>query len=317
VAIRSGPGSINRTSVGSRTRYLMVIILVGLGFACATLEWKPLGPRRTQTIADTTRVGAEECATCHEDVQGHAKIASYHADCESCHGGGSLHATSEEVVDIRYPANGDCLGCHAVGRDTHLQWGTGDHSRGGVLCSDCHNPHATSVNHIREATEPGLPYMDGASAMCVQCHQDVTSRLRFPSHHPVGEGKMKCTSCHDPHEDNRLRVTSTSERCQSCHQDVAGPWIFEHPPVAEDCGLCHDPHGTITYNLQAMPQPALCLSCHTLNDVFHHDSSMFISQSPPAPGEEVSMTGAETFFRNCTNCHSAIHGSVTDEYLRH
>lgn len=290
------------------------ILLWALGLAiflaaCASMQWQPLGPRRTTHVAGAERVGAEDCTNCHEVVQGHPRIAGYHADCESCHGAGSLHAEDEAESNIRFPANSDCLVCHAAGRDTHLQWGTGEHSRAGLLCSDCHNPHTTSVNHLRPAAEPGLPFMDSASALCLQCHRDVSSRLRFPSHHPVGEGKMKCLACHDPHEDSRIRLGGRNEQCSTCHQAVTGPWIFEHPPVIEDCGYCHDPHGSVAPNLLETVQPALCLSCHSLNDQFHHDSNVLFGP--------VQTTGTPTFFRNCTNCHSAIHGSVTDEHLRH
>jgi hypothetical protein len=65
-------------------------------------------------------------------------------------------------------------------------------------------------------------------------------------------------------------------------------------------------------------QPSLCLSCHSLNDRFHHDSPFPISQDLPTSAvEQVQSSGAPAFLRDCTNCHSAIHGSVTDEHLRH
>ena len=87
--------------------------LSGLLAACVHLQWEPLGPRRTADIADVALVGAEECGVCHEDVRGHERIAGYHGDCETCHGGGDLHARTEAPRDIRYPHNDDCLGCHS------------------------------------------------------------------------------------------------------------------------------------------------------------------------------------------------------------
>ncbi len=303
-----GGGSERDTYAGFRA-FAVGFVLAATVVACASIEWQPVGPRRTAAIVGAEPVGAEECSTCHEDVQGHRLIAGYHAGCESCHGGGSLHAESESPVDIRYPDDADCLVCHASGRGTHLQWGTGDHARGGVICSDCHNPHDTQVDHLRPRTEPGLPYMDSASAMCVGCHADIASRLRFPSHHPLAEGKMKCTSCHDPHEDSRARVASRTDACAGCHQDVVGPWVFEHEPVTEDCGFCHDAHGSVTSDLLSTVQPALCLSCHTFNDRTHHNTGTIDDPIPDA--------ATPAFLRNCTNCHSAVHGSLTDEHLRH
>ena len=149
-----GSRRIDRRRSGWR-RIGLAFAGVALVAACASLEWQPLGPRRSAPIAGVARAGSEECGVCHTDVQGHERIAGYHADCESCHGGGSLHSESEAVADIRFPGNDDCLLCHAPGRDTHLQWGTGEHSRAGLYCSDCHNPHGTARKHLRDARRPG------------------------------------------------------------------------------------------------------------------------------------------------------------------
>lgn len=293
--------------------------------ACASLQWQPLGPRRTAAIAGAQPVGSEECLVCHDEVQGHEKIATYHAGCESCHGGGSLHADSEEPHDIRYPANADCLGCHAAGYDSHLQWGTGEHSRAGVLCSDCHNPHAITRRHLRERAQVGFPRMDDRSRLCIECHREVAAQLTYSSHHPVAEGAMACTNCHDPHEDGRLRPGDRNQLCADCHQDYMGPWIFEHPPVVEGCTSCHAPHGAVGDDLLATTQPAICISCHSMNDLWHHQSlgtGIFtnrpISQDRPVdPAEQIQRNEAYTFLRRCTDCHGAVHGSYTDEHLRH
>jgi DmsE family decaheme c-type cytochrome len=309
----------------SRSSWSALALACALGAACAALQWKPLGSRRTAPIAGAESIGADECLVCHDEVQGHAKIASYHFDCESCHGPGSLHGDSEAKRDIRFPPNQDCLACHAVGFDTHLEWGTGEHSRAGVLCSDCHNPHAIEKHHLRTLKQTGLRHMDATSSLCVECHRDVGSRLVMPSHHPVAEGAMACVACHDPHEDSRVAFGDAAQRCATCHQDVVGPWIFEHPPVVEDCTLCHDPHGAVGQNLLETVQPVICLSCHSLTDQFHHDVSATgilgnrtIDQDrPTAPGQVVTRQEGMTFLRRCTDCHGAIHGSYTDEHLRH
>jgi DmsE family decaheme c-type cytochrome len=168
--------------------------------------------------------------------------------------------------------------------------------------------------------------MDAPSRLCVDCHDDVGSKLRFPSHHPVPEGMMSCLSCHDPHEDRRIAGGSPNRICEKCHQDVAGPWIFEHAPVVDGCTLCHDPHGAVTENLLATMLPELCLSCHSLNDFWHHTvlgtgilTNTSISQDRPPASSSEAVTSAEamTFLRRCTDCHGAVHGSYTDEHLRH
>jgi DmsE family decaheme c-type cytochrome len=312
----------------ARRHWAGVVAVAALLAACATLQWKPIGPRRVAAVPGATSVGEEECQSCHDEVEGHEKIASYHGRCETCHGPGSLHAESEEPKDIRFPSSADCLACHGVGHDTHLQWGTGQHARAGLLCSDCHNPHATEKYHLRHFAQAGFPDVDAASALCIECHRDVEAQFTWPSHHPVREGAMSCLGCHDPHEDRRVAGGDANERCAECHQDVMGPWVFEHPPAVESCTLCHSPHGAVVPDLLATTQPVICLSCHPIADLWHHDipgtgipGNRTIDTDFPNPtadpGQAVTMQEAMTFLRRCTDCHGSIHGSYTDAYLRH
>jgi DmsE family decaheme c-type cytochrome len=167
--------------------------------------------------------------------------------------------------------------------------------------------------------------MDAASQLCVGCHRDVEAQLTYPSHHPVAEGGLSCLSCHDPHEDRRVSAIDPNRRCGSCHQDFEGPWIFEHPPVVEGCTTCHNPHGAVGDDLLEVVQPAICLSCHTLNDAWHHDpvgsgildNTTISEDNPRTPTERIIVQEAQLFFRRCTDCHGAVHGSYTDEHLRH
>lgn len=286
-------------------------------------------------VAGAERVGAGDCADCHGKVQGHERIAAYHADCEACHGGGSLHVESEAAADIRHPANADCLACHEAGRDTHLSWGTGEHSRAGLLCSDCHAPHVPARRHLRApaasalapaGVAPGLGRADDTTRMCVTCHEDVAARFQLASRHPVRQGMLACTSCHDPHEDARVALGDRNARCQGCHPEQVGPWVFEHPPVAEDCTQCHDPHGAPSAPLLATPQPVLCLECHSLADTWHHNTAgtgipgntgITGDFPPPGSGQAIGRLEARTFLRGCTHCHGAVHGSYTDPNLQH
>lgn len=300
--------------------------------ACADLSGDPRRFHRKAEVAGAVHIGAEECGVCHESIQGHEQIASYHSACESCHGPGSLHADSEDPELIRYPGTHDCLQCHGLGHATHMQWDTGDHAQAGLICADCHNPHNRESQHLRTRNtvhSSGFvgngKRMDAASGLCLSCHSDVGSLLQLPSHHPVGEGALACISCHDPHEDRQLVFGEKSAECLSCHQEHAGPWTFEHPPVVEDCALCHNPHGAVSANLLETPQPAICLSCHSLADLWHHDvaatgvlgNTIITGDNPTAAGEVIGQAQAMAFLRRCSDCHGAVHGSYTDEHLRH
>ena len=35
--------------------------------------------------------------------------------------------------------------------------------------------------------------------MCGTCHQQIRAATLKPSHHPIIEGKVKCSDCHNPH----------------------------------------------------------------------------------------------------------------------
>ena len=69
----------------------------------------------------------------------------------------------------------------------------------------------------------------------------------------------------------------------------------------------------------------ICLSCHSLADLWHHNTggtgirgNVGATQDfPPAgSGQAVGSLEARTFLRNCTNCHGAIHGSYSDPTLQ-
>ena len=84
--------------------------------------------------------------------------------------------------------------------------------------------------------------------VCFQCHKDRRAQFERPSHHPLREGDMTCSSCHNPHgsaTDSLLRGASINETCYKCHADKRGPFLWEHEPVRESCLNCHEPHGTV------------------------------------------------------------------------
>ncbi|HEY5657989.1 MAG TPA: cytochrome c3 family protein [Myxococcota bacterium] len=304
-------GRLDRLS--TRAPWALLLWAGAAILACATVSIPIELQRhhRTASIQGTGEpIGADECATCHDEVQGRAQMPAHHQDCEACHGAGTLHVDSEAAADIRFPTSHDCLACHESGHTANLAWGTGQHERAGVLCSDCHNPHNQEPRYLRTAQQASFLQADRTTQVCVSCHTEVASQLHLPSHHPVREGMIGCSDCHDPHGDRRTALGGEAALCASCHQDHAGPWIFEHAPVAEGCSTCHSPHGTASYNLLETSQPALCLSCHSTADYWHVDTGEGLN-----PGDPVTGAVASAFYTRCTDCHGAIHGSYEDPHL--
>lgn len=283
-------------------RLAATVMVAGL-LACVS-PWslpQPVGHQRTASISGAgSEIGAERCGDCHGSYGEHFVSSDSHPDCESCHGPGQLHAHTARMGDIRYPSSEDCASCHQIGATTLLGWTTSPHARANVICSDCHNTHNRKLWNLRETDElqtTMLRRADTTTRMCVSCHAEVRAQFDLPSHHPIGEGMLGCSDCHDPHESRRQALGARPRMCTECHQEVAGPWIYEHPPVNENCGHCHAPHGTSADFLLKTSQPAACISCHTL-----------------ATAGAVHQPYA--FTTDCTDCHNAVHGSYSDPYLR-
>ena len=320
-------------------------ILVMLVGACAT------GSVRERiltlpTIEGASQVGDKECAGCHEGVQKafaatvHGRLAEFETmggtrGCEACHGPGSLHAAEGDTEKIfnfaalnADQASAICLKCHSS--ESLMQWHGNMHAMADVACSDCHMIHqgAQPVYKSLKQTEPGL---------CYSCHQDYQAKASFPSHHPIKEGKMVCTSCHEAHGSAAKGLLKTDERpndlCLNCHARHQGPFVFEHAPVQEDCGICHDPHGSVADNLLKQSEPFLCLQCHeshfhatrtgsstwpgnTAFDGTALNGAVPAAGSQPTADTRVGFTNshgadawAEAFGTKCTVCHSKVHGS--------
>ena len=186
-----------------------------------------------------------------------------------------------------------CQGCHDNG--DQLMWTGSGHQQENLSCDSCHNSHQPSDLAMRE-TE--------ADQVCLDCHARVRSEIHLPSRHPIAEGKTACTDCHNPHGGMGhadLREVTVNDNCFSCHQEKRGPFLWEHAPVAEDCALCHRPHGSVNDALLTTRGPALCQQCHA---AAFHPSQPYGSEGLPGGSANQNLLG-----KNCLNCHSQIHGS--------
>lgn len=290
--------------VGLALCWLLALgLLAGILFgpaACARLEAGSAAHRyeRVEPVAGATeRLGDAGCQRCH----GHQPAPEHHRGCEQCHGPGALHVRRAGAPGaIRFPDNAACLDCHERGSRSHLDWAASPHRRAGLLCSSCHDPHDSEPGHLRAPTTLAAARFaraDSGTGLCVDCHPEVAARLDLPSHHPVREGLLACFDCHPPHARASGGPGPRNASCTGCHAEQEGPWIHEHLPVAEDCGLCHVPHGSSAPALLEASQPGACVSCHTV-------AELGATHRPQA------------FVTRCTDCHGAIHGSYADPFLR-
>jgi DmsE family decaheme c-type cytochrome len=265
--------------------------------------------------AQRTYTGAEACAACHEvhsrwnrggaheSAAIPAQAAKGPTGCETCHGPGSAHAENPSVSNIvtfrlesAAVRSAQCLQCH--GRSPSMgSFRRGDHGTRKVACDDCHSPSSESFHRMRSAADT---MARAEPALCYQCHTAQRAAFALPFHHPVNEGHLKCSQCHEQHGGVTLRHLRTRDAeavCGQCHQDKQGPFVFEHPAGrSTGCSACHRPHGGANPKMLTRSDTFLqCLECHPTTPR-NHDVS-------------------QARFRNCTACHARIHGSNLSRLL--
>jgi DmsE family decaheme c-type cytochrome len=270
-------------------------------------------PKPAAPAAQAAYVGSDTCLACHEDQQHgyedspHGKAANPRAPaamqgCESCHGPGERHiddpADDTAIRKFASMAPRDvsqtCLTCHA--RGSHASWQGSPHDARNLSCVTCHNVHPPEANerHLRTATEVEL---------CATCHRVQTLKIKRVSHMPLPEGKMQCSSCHNPHGSTNVRQLRVgnwiNESCVSCHTEKRGPFLFEHAAGRESCVSCHDPHGSSNERMLVAKVPMLCQRCHIGT---RHPSTIYDDLA-------IQSRSTRIIGRGCVNCHSQIHGT--------
>ena len=251
---------------------------------------------------DLVLKGDAKCTRCHDESDSapvlaigktrHGVIADKRTPtCTSCHGDSDAHINKPEGATERPPADRSfkkgsktpievrsqtCLTCHQGGNRIH--WDTGAHAANDVTCSTCHKVH-TAHDKAR----------------------DKRAQISRPSRHPILEGKVACSDCHNPHGSAGVKSLvrdSVNDTCYQCHMEKRGPFIRGHQPVQENCAECHNPHGSINTSLLKLRSPFLCQQCH---EPTSHRGNL--------PNLAGTSTSANLAARGCLNCHTNIHGT--------
>jgi len=262
---------------------------------------------------EATYVGAQVCMGCHvaqaaafnQTLMGRVfrnpRNAQERANCETCHGPGSLHVKAgggrgvgglysfrlDDASHTIEQNNGVCLSCHERGDRTY--WRGSPHEKREVACANCHQ--------VMQRVSPKHQLAKGTELeTCFQCHKDKRTQALRSAHMPLREGKMTCSDCHNPHgsvTEALLKEVSINDVCYKCHAEKRGPFLYDHPPVRENCLNCHNPHGTNNEYMLNVARPRLCQQCHTLGG----------HAQPGNPSSRFMIANS------CQNCHSQIHGS--------
>lgn len=268
---------------------------------------------------------AQTCLKCHGNEPGvapilqtpHAARGDRHSPfaqdgCESCHGDSSAHVASranKPAINFRGPnispaaaRNEVCLSCHENGM--RMNWQGSAHEVNNKACNDCHLVHA--------AKDPVLVKFTQAD-QCFTCHARQRADSFKYSHHPMREGKVVCSDCHNPHgspgDTKLLKEFTVNETCYNCHADKRGPLLWEHQPVRDNCLNCHNSHGSNEPRLMKERMNFLCSSCHSAQ-TNNSGGAFGGSHSIPRGRNGGPFFGsALANQRTCVNCHSQVHGS--------
>jgi DmsE family decaheme c-type cytochrome len=274
--------------------------------------------------ADAT---ADDCMDCHDETSRWpvlSILATPHAvrgdprtplasprECQACHGKSAAHMDDQLVPpEIVFgaeappgPQNEMCLSCHQGGM--RMNWFGSMHELQDLACATCHTVHAIEDPVLVKNINPMVFTRKGQASVCFQCHKDKRAQMQHRvSSHPLREGKIVCSDCHNPHGSigpTNLARPTLNETCYQCHAEKRGPFLWEHSPAREDCGICHTPHGSNHPRLLKGRIPQLCQECHM---AAYHPSTAYTGPRPLAGAADFHVVA-----KGCLNCHSEVHGS--------
>lgn len=162
-----------------------------------------------------------------------------------------------------------------------------------VICATCHQAHSgQSARMLRAASEP---------LMCFVCHDGTGSKYIVKtdyegysggSRHPVPEGRITCTSCHNPHlnyqdpatpkllDPHKTGKNKGVDVCYECHgvgstlvggdhqtafeQSIHRTNIPDPPSGTQiKCLGCHLPHGSANTRNKRLEGENVCFECHS------------------------------------------------------
>lgn len=187
-------------------------------------------------------------------------------------------STLEAALGRRMPTDetSHCFGCHTTGSTASNRFDP-YHSTPGVACEACHGPGAKHVAAMRTGKiDEGRRAIFNPAALgpvasvdfCGACHRtwgDVldagTTGVRNVRFQPYrlersrcwgnGDARLKCTTCHNPHEPIVRDAASYDVKCLACHVTQGAQISRDHPgkacPVGtKTCVTCHMPPAEIT-----------------------------------------------------------------------
>ncbi|MBS3974100.1 MAG: hypothetical protein KGZ89_04455 [Actinobacteria bacterium] len=218
--------------------------------------------------------GNASCTSCHTTNLAVPTIRT----CSTCHATPHNMPVAHSAVPARFPANADCVACHAsyVNLEAHR-----------LTCAGCHANNTLTANNTR--------YLTGAfTGRCTSCHTNtVLGRLYSPidpNHYSetthtatamnatatVGTAGRRCSACHASglRAEHAFTLTSGNVGCIGCHVDttLGSATVVANNWPQRRCSDCHGAlHNSLTaadHNMSASATALGCSAagCHTNAD---------------------------------------------------
>ena len=222
---------------------------------------------------------------------------------------------AQTIQGAKYVGMETCTACHEkqareFKNSTHARINLPDEYAKGQGCEMCHGPGSLHVDADDSQKKKFIINPKKNPAACFACHLDKKAETQLPYHHPIKEGKMSCSDCHNPHGEEVKPWSSTSlkdinEACFKCHKEQRGPFVWEHEALREGCTTCHKVHGSIHDKMLLVRDSNLCLRCHAQ------------SNYPTVGNRSAHSTSLPQGTCFSAGCHTAVHGSNFDDHLRY
>ena len=141
--------------------------------------------------------------------------------CAACHGPVPVEHTADPVANpVPVDRTSDLCGrCHSGDRFNIQDWQSSTHFQRGMSCTVCHDPHSATLKTVQGQEEIG------PSALCINCHSEVSMAFPYSKHNQAG---VSCVECHlrhfepgstDIHAIPDHSFTASITTCSACHAD--------------------------------------------------------------------------------------------------
>ncbi len=314
-------------------------------------QYKPIPHRRCIECHRDPHRGEHgtKCQSCHStkgwehlnqkamDIGFHQKTdfpllgEHLHVDCKLCHGPfrGQRKAVYKGIDHDR------CDTCHHdahVGQLSATDWGrsfslaksppptpkAADKKTSGPDCRACHSERgfAPVFFELEDHGKTRYP-LEGAhqAVACVACHEPNKGLVREVSRHVRRDlartGRDLRVSTFP------LKLPETTERCETCHDDVHSGQ-FDETVKAKGCNACHEStsFGSLLFDhnrdsrfaLEGAHEKVECRACHRADETLKKDAKK---------GVDVHDVRYRPVAQECRDCHRDVHVRQFDDQAGH